>query len=70
MRIQCRYSEEAEEAEEEEEEAEEEEEDCGGTVRVQRGPYSHLVIDLKYNTSQKDRLHTEIFDTVKTMDEK
>ena len=33
-------------------------------------PYGHLVIDLKSDTSQKDRLHTEIFDTAKTMDEK
>ena len=32
-------------------------------------PYGHLVIDLKSNTSEKDRLHTEIFDTAKTMDE-
>ena len=33
-------------------------------------PYGHLVIDLKSNTPEKDRLHTEIFDKAKTMDEK
>ena len=33
-------------------------------------PYGHLVIDLKSCTPEKDRLHTEIFDTVKTIDEK
>ena len=33
-------------------------------------PYGHLVIDLKSDTPEKDRLHTEIFDTAKTMDEK
>ena len=33
-------------------------------------PYGHLVIDLKSDTAEKDRLHTEIFDTVKTMDGK
>ena len=33
-------------------------------------PYGHLVIDLKLDTAEKDRLHTEIFDTAKTMDEK
>ena len=33
-------------------------------------PYGYLVIDLKSDTAEKDRLHTEIFDTVKTMDEK
>ena len=33
-------------------------------------PYGHLVIDLKSDTPEKDRLHTEIFDTTKTMDEK
>ena len=33
-------------------------------------PYGHLVIDLKLDTPEKDRLHTEIFDTVKTIDEK
>ena len=33
-------------------------------------PYGHLVIDLKSDTREKDRLHTEIFDTVKTIDEK
>ena len=33
-------------------------------------PYSHLLIDLKSDTPEKDRLHTEIFDTVKTIDEK
>ena len=32
-------------------------------------PYGHLVIDLKSDTPEKDRLHTEIFDTTKTMDE-
>ena len=30
-------------------------------------PYGHLVIDLKSDTPEKDRLHTEIFDTAKTM---
>ena len=33
-------------------------------------PYGHLVIDLKSDTPEKDRLHTEIFDMAKTMDEK
>ena len=33
-------------------------------------PYGHLVIDLKSDTAEKDRLHTEIFDTAKRMDEK
>ena len=33
-------------------------------------PYGHLVIDLKLGTAEKDRLHTKIFDTAKTMDEK
>ena len=33
-------------------------------------PYGHLVIDLKSDTPEKDRLHIEIFDTVKSMDEK
>ena len=33
-------------------------------------PYGHLVIDLKSDTAEKDRLHTEIFDTTKKMDEK
>ena len=33
-------------------------------------PYGHLVIDLKLDTAEKDKLHTEIFDTAKTMDEK
>ena len=33
-------------------------------------PYGHLVIDMKSDTAEKDRLHTEIFDTAKTMDEK
>ena len=33
-------------------------------------PYGHLVIDLKSDTPEKDRLHTEIFDAVKTIDEK
>ena len=28
------------------------------------------MIDLKSNTFEKDRLHTEIFDTAKSMDEK
>ena len=32
--------------------------------------YGHLVIDLKFDTSRIDRLHTEIFDTVKTFDDK
>ena len=31
-------------------------------------PYGHLVIDLKSDTAEKDRLHTKIFDTAKTMD--
>ena len=30
--------------------------------------YGHLVIHLKSSTPEKDRLHTEIFDTVKTID--
>ena len=33
-------------------------------------PYGHLVIDLNSDTAEKDRLHTEIFDTAKRMDEK
>ena len=33
-------------------------------------PYGHLVIDLKSDTAEKDRLHTEIFDTAKKMAEK
>ena len=33
-------------------------------------PYGHLVIDLNSDTPEKDRLHTEIFDTTKKMDEK
>ena len=33
-------------------------------------PYGHLVIDLKSDTAEKDRLHTEIFDMAKTMDKK
>ena len=33
-------------------------------------PYGHLVIDLKSDTPEIDRLHSEIFDTVKTIDEK
>ena len=33
-------------------------------------PYGHLVIDLKSDTPEKARLHTEKFDTAKTMDEK
>ena len=33
-------------------------------------PYGHLVIDMKSDTAEKDRLHTKIFDTAKTMDEK
>ena len=33
-------------------------------------PYGHLVIDLKSDTAEKNRLHTKIFDTAKTMDEK
>ena len=33
-------------------------------------PYGHLVIDLKSDTPEKARLHTEILDTAKTMDEK
>ena len=33
-------------------------------------PYGHLVIDLKSDTAEKDRLHTEIFNTAKRMDEK
>ena len=38
--------------------------------QVTSTPYGHLVIDLKSDTPEKDRLHTEIFDTAKTMDEK
>ena len=33
-------------------------------------PYGHLVIDLKSDTAEKNSLHTNIFDTAKTMDEK
>ena len=33
-------------------------------------PYGHLVIDLKSDTHEKDRLHTEIFNKAKTVDEK
>ena len=33
-------------------------------------PYGHLVIDLKSDTAEKDRLHTEIVDTAKRMDKK
>ena len=33
-------------------------------------PYGQLVIALKSDTPEKHRLHTEIFDTAKTMDEK
>ena len=33
-------------------------------------PYGHLVNDLKSDTAEKDRLHTEIFDTAKRMDKK
>ena len=33
-------------------------------------PYGHLVIDLKSDTAEKDWLHTEVFDTAKTIDEK
>ena len=43
------------------------------TKRFERAtsyPYGHLVIDLKSDTPEKDILHTEIFDTAKTMDEK
>ena len=32
-------------------------------------PYGYLVIDLKSDTPENDRLHTEIFDTTKTIDE-
>ena len=38
--------------------------------RVTSYPFGHLVIDLKSDTAEKDRLHTEIFDTAKRMDEK
>ena len=31
--------------------------------RVTSYPYGHLVIDLKSDTAEKDRLHTKIFDT-------
>ena len=30
-------------------------------------PYGHLVMDSKSDTPEKDRLHTEIFDTVKQL---
>ena len=33
-------------------------------------PYGYVVIDLKSDTAEKDRLQTEIFDTAKTMDKK
>ena len=33
-------------------------------------PYGHLVIDLKSDTAEKDRLHTEIFDTAKTINKR
>ena len=39
-------------------------------ARATSYPYGHLVIDLKSDTPEKDRLHSEIFDTAKTMDEK
>ena len=32
--------------------------------------YGYLVIDLKSDTPEKDRLHTEIFDIAKTIDQK
>ena len=32
--------------------------------------YGHLVIDLKSDTAEKDKLHTEIFDTAKTINER
>ena len=38
--------------------------------RATTNPYGHLVIDLKSDTPEKARLHTDIFDTAKTMDEK
>ena len=33
-------------------------------------PYGHLVIDLKSDTSEKDRLHIDLFCTAKTIEEK
>ena len=33
-------------------------------------PYGHFVIDLKSDTPEKERLHIEIFDTEKSIDEK
>ena len=33
-------------------------------------PYGYLVIDLKSDTPEKDRLHTEIFDMAKSIDQK
>ena len=33
-------------------------------------PYGYLVIDLKSDTPEKDRLHTEIFDMAKPIDQK
>ena len=33
-------------------------------------PYGHLVIDLKSDTREKDRLHTYIFDTAKSFNQK
>ena len=33
-------------------------------------PYSYLMIDLKSDTPEKDRLHTEIFDMAKSIDQK
>ena len=32
-------------------------------------PYGHLLIYLKSDTPEKDRLHTKIFETAKTIDE-
>ena len=33
-------------------------------------PYGYLMIDLKSDTPEKDRLHTEIFDMTKSIDQK
>ena len=37
--------------------------------QVTSHPYGYLVIDLKSDTPEKDRLYTEIYDTTKTIDE-
>ena len=39
-------------------------------VQATSHPYGNLVIDLKSDTSEKDRLHTEIFNMAKSIDQK